>query len=1226
MKSWFFLHGYSIISFYSTTRSSPTNLVQVSNQPEREKITTRLHVLWMEQQLTQSPSFARVLINFYARRYLINVIGLTISFLMFLVESILIFNLVEYLQDNQAESSEGALLAALLILNSIITIILFINSNEDALLIANEVKKSVTDIVSDKLLRVHRSVISKENVRGKFLNVITADLTSFEGLASITRCISSTVTFLACFAIVIIYFGIWGIIGLTISLVQVPIILHALKYTQGYRTEKSKISDGRLKLIENLIENIKVIKLYAWEMPYLKLIFEKRKLETRFERKIVNIISTFLILCHAGLGLVTFVSLTLFVTFDNDLDTAEVFFLMSVFFFTQCYAIQAAILGIEAFYSIRVVCNRIEELLLLKEFKKVSSVEPTPIIHLENCKFSWGEEFQGKNSEDSSPLARSKEFELSNIRFQVNDRGLIIVVGPSGSGKTTLLMGLLGELISKHDIFEVSARIGYVSEEPWIIPDTFRENVVMGKEFNPELYAYALESCALDHDIASLPNSDNSLIGDRGITLSGGQKARLSLARALYSQADIYLLDDPLSAVDTEIGLHLFRTIKKLSTEKIVVIVTHQVHFIPQADKVLVISNGSQLFFGTPNELNSESVALENVVLSASKKTAVVESEAEDQNKRTYCLDKRINESEVTAMTYWKYIKLGASSVALIFVVLIIMVLGVVAFYAIQYWCVLWLDSGDSYSKYYIIGFAIIVAITYVAYSLRVCTFNHLIVNSNEKLHNNALEGLTKTDPKYFDSNPAGILVTRFSKDMGYLNDSMVKCFYDSVSTVFIILVATIIQIIILPYTALVIPLWIILCYCLFTYVNPVVMQMRNTELVTRGPLISTYNSMLTGYATIRSLLLSQHFMKIVQEQSLSCFRAGYAFQLVSNCMQCYLVMTILLMFTVDIIAVTACKDDIGSSLAAFSLSLSLLYLKFTRLFGKVLIELHSNMCSAQRLLYFSELDGEGKYSVNPEFKITQGAIIFSKVCMRYRSDCSLALNNLSFSMEGGIKVGIVGRTGAGKSSILQVLFRLVNPESGSVLIDGVDHMTLGLHDLRKQISVIPQSSFLFNSSIRDNLDPFRQYSNDEVLDALDQVSLNLFIEDQDDLDRLVVGRDLNFSSGQRQLMCLARAILRKNKIVMMDEATSNIDNTTDKLIQQIVRSKFNECTMMIIAHRLRTVASCDKIIVMENGACKEFGTPRELYAKEDTLFRNLVANTGTEESQILVELINLSN
>ena len=649
------------------------------------------------------------------------------------------------------------------------------------------------------------------------------------------------------------------------------------------------------------------------------------------------------------------------------------------------------------------------------------------------------------------------------------------------------------------------------------------------------------------------------------------------------------------------------------------ILATHQTHLIPEADKILVLDGGNQVFYGSPEDFSK--TASESLVSPISTHKALVETQSKD-NPIEISPDDSIDQANVTFQTYWKYTMIGMQSKAFILLVLFFMILGQLFFSYSQYWCVLWVDSDESFSTYYVSGMAILVVITYVIYALRVFFFNKMIVKSNEVLHNRALEGLAHTDSRYFDVHSTGVLIARFSKDVGYLDESMIKCYYDSLAMLTLVLVSAIIQVVVIPYTAVVFPIWTILVYYQLHSFNPVTLDLRRTELVIRGPLLSTYVSILSGYATIRSLALSSHYLKIIREQSLNCYRASYAFQIAVSFVQYYMILSISVIFAVNVIAITATKGAIDTSLAAFSLTLSTLYMKLTKTFAKALVELHSFMCSAQRLIYFAELQPEGVFSMDSQFKITKGEICFENVCMRYGTNCSLALDNLNFRIEGGKRVGIVGRTGAGKSSIMQVLFRLVNQESGRVVIDGVDHMTLGLHDLRKQLAVIPQCSFLFYASVRDNLDPFNEHTDQEILQALDEVSLDLFIGDPSCLDSLIIGKDLNFSAGQKQLLCLARAVLRKNKIVMMDEATSNIDNHTDKLIQEIVRSKFKECTMIIIAHRLRTIIDCDQIFVMENGACKESGTGIELFYQEDSLLKNLIMSTGIEESNLLAKLL----
>ena len=283
-------------------------------------------------------------------------------------------------------------------------------------------------------------------------------------------------------------------------------------------------------------------------------------------------------------------------------------------------------------------------------------------------------------------------------------------------------------------------------------------------------------------------------------------------------------------------------------------------------------------------------------------------------------------------------------------------------------------------------------------------------------------------------------------------------------------------------------------------------------------------------------------------------------------------------------------------------------------------------MSSAQRILEYSDIPAEGDFETNTNFVISKGKIEFKDVFMRYRPNLPFSLSGLSFSIKPGHKIGIIGRTGAGKSSVLQVLFRLVNPAKGTILIDGIDYMTLGLHDLRKQMSVIPQSAVLFAASIRDNLDPFNLYSDNDLILALDEVKLKeTIMQYEQGLSSEVGGDGINLSAGQRQLLCLARAILRKNKIIMMDEATANVDNETDRIIQETVKNKFNECTLLIIAHRIRTIIESDRIIVIDAGVCKEYGRPQNLFNENNSLFKNMIYHTGPEESEYLISKIKQS-
>ena len=499
--------------------------------------------------------------------------------------------------------------------------------------------------------------------------------------------------------------------------------------------------------------------------------------------------------------------------------------------------------------------------------------------------------------------------------------------------------------------------------------------------------------------------------------------------------------------------------------------------------------------------------------------------------------------------------------------------------------------------------------------------FVPLFINSNSKVHNNALEGLVKTDAKYFDVNPTGIVINRFCKDAGsidnFLIDNVNFLSYNGLVIIFAIMLAFII----LPLMIIAFPVLVLLYFLIFQYTFKNYLEAKHVETILKGRIISTYNSILSGSATIRALKLENKFLSELNEKNSDYYDAYYVLTSLLFFIQVYSELVFVLYIATNMGLIIVFRDDLDIYLASFSLSLAFTTYNATSFAIQNTLTLFSLFQSVQRLLDYSELPAEGDYELNKDFRITTGKVEFRKVYMRYRADCKLSLRNLSFTVVGGQKLGIVGRTGAGKSSILQVLFRLVNPELGTVFIDEVDYMTIGLHDLRKQISVIPQSTVLFTSSIRDNLDPFHECSDERILEVLNQVKLKaIVLETKDGLDTCLGYDSLNFSSGQKQLLGLARILIRQNKIVVLDEATSGVDNETDAIIQELLGKVYFDSVLIVIAHRLRSVVGSDVVIVMDEGTCKEIGNPKELIDKDDSLFRSIVENTGDKESKFLIK------
>jgi ATP-binding cassette subfamily C (CFTR/MRP) protein 4 len=558
-----------------------------------------------------------------------------------------------------------------------------------------------------------------------------------------------------------------------------------------------------------------------------------------------------------------------------------------------------------------------------------------------------------------------------------------------------------------------------------------------------------------------------------------------------------------------------------------------------------------------------------------------------------------------------------------IILTLVALVLSQTLYQASIYWISYWSKQSDQKSSFYIEVMGVLVAMTYVAVFFRVYSLINGIFSSTLYLHNSALQSVALTNSEFYDKNPTGRIINRFSKDIGSTDGPLQLYIYESISTSAIIVSNIIVAIVIVPYNLIIIPIWVLIIGLLLKFVSPAIIQLRKIELTSRGPIISTMSSCLNGLPTIRCLNLQSKFLSDFEKYIDIHYRSYLTFQTFLRFNTAYCDLSSGLIAILNVIIIVGTKGLIQPSLAAYSLASCGGLMGITAMWSKNLLEVGSCMSTAQRLMEYADLEPEGEFECGEKFIIEKGDVKFDRIFMRYRLNLPFTLTGLSFHIRGGQKVGIIGRTGAGKSSVLQVLFRLVNPESGNIYLDGYDYMKLGLHDLRLQMSVIPQSAVLFSASIRDNLDPFHKYSDDEILQALEDVGLkNTILEYDEGLLVEVKNEVLSLSAGQKQLLCLARAILRKNKIIMMDEATANVDNETDRIMQETVKGKFEGCTMMIIAHRIRTIVESDRIIVMDKGMCVEFGKPKELFMEDNSLFRQMVMHTGPEESTFLAEKI----
>uniref|UniRef100_A0A673LQK4 Multidrug resistance-associated protein 4 n=1 Tax=Sinocyclocheilus rhinocerous TaxID=307959 RepID=A0A673LQK4_9TELE len=898
--------------------------------------------------------------------------------------------------------------------------------------------------------------------------------------------------------------------------------------------------------------------------------------------------------------IILFVTFTVYVLVGNKISASRVFVAVSLYSAVRLTVTLFFPAAIEKVSESAISIRRIKKFLLLDELvkshvpltqedKKEASVEIQDLI----C--YW--------DKVSSTLDAPT---LQNVSFNVKPGQLLAVIGPVGAGKSSLLSTVLGELPAEKGVIKVKGELTYASQQPWVFPGTIRSNILFGKELQPQRYESVLRACALKRDMELLPDGDLTVIGDRGATLSGGQKARVNLARAVYQDADIYLLDDPLSAVDAEVGRHLFeQCICGILKEKPTILVTHQLQYLKAADQILVLKEGHMVARGTYSELQRSGVDFtsllkkdveeegekgeaprsprsrtlsQNSVRSHSSSVLSVKDESDQ-------LPETRTEGTIGLRMYWKYFRAGANVIMLISFVLLNLLAQ--AFYILHDW---WLSYCTNTTQelnlnFYLGIYAGLTGATIIFGFMRSLFMFNALVSSAETLHNRMFNSILRTPVRFFDINPIGRILNRFSKDIGHLDSLLPWTFVDFIQVFLQIIGVIAVASSVIPWILIpVLPLLISFLF-LRRYFLRTSRDVKRIESTSRSPVFSHLSSSLQGLCTIRAFKAEERFQQ-----------------------------------TFD------AHQDLHSGMKAGDVGLALSYA--VTLMGmfqwgvRQSAEVENMMTSVERVVEYTELESEAPWETPkrpPPDWPNRGLITFDRVNFSYSSDGPVVLKNISAMFRPREKVGIVGRTGAGKSSLISALFRLMEPE-GKIIVDRVLTSEIGLHDLRQKMSIIPQDPVLFTGTMRKNLDPFSQHSDRDLWNALEEVQLKAAVEElPNKLETELAESGSNFSMGQRQLVCLARAILRKNRILIIDEATANVDPRTDELIQKTIRDKFKECTVLTIAHRLNTIIDSDRILVLDEGRIHEYDAPHVLLQNQNGIFYKMVQQTGKAEAASLL-------
>ena len=1054
-----------------------------------------------------------------------------------------------------------------------------------------------------------------------------------------------------------------GLVGVVSCVLTAPLFYVMGVAYRKFRRSMAEWTDKRVKVMNEIITGMRLIKMYGWEVPFAQTVKQLRLAESVQLMKTTNLRAFNSVFFFISTPLIMFIIISLYVHFiDQDKDPltpANVFatlMLINVLRISVALFVPEAIKnGSECLISLA----RIEEFLLCEEHQNVAAM----FGEKDDAAAAGRPAKQGTvntapDADDGSAATAAAGSLKEGVMVEVKDvactwpgshttvlerlnltvptGGLIGIMGSVGAGKSSFLSLLIGDLEKQGGSCHVGTRPTMVNQEVWLTSDTVQRNILFGRALDQERYEAVVDACCLASDFKQFAEGDQTVIGDRGITLSGGQKARIGLARACYEGGDLFLLDDPLSAVDCVVGRHIVnKCINGLLRNTTRILVTHQHQFLPLCDTVYEMDPVRKTLvkteaFPVADEAEEETEKKEEAA------AAAPEGEAKDAAE-TMSKEDRMT-GAVTYKTYVEYFRHGGMCLAVLTLVLV--AIAQTGMLLTDVWLTRWVDrpAGDKDDSFHYRYYAICLSVLVVVAAVRSGLFFHVAIKASTSMHNSMFRALVRLPMFFFDTNPTGRILNRFSKDVGQMDELLPWIFFDCVQQILICVGSIVMVCIFNPWVLLAAAPILAFFIYMRNYFIASGREVKRLEAQNRSPLYSCFSETISGVSTIRAYgrvrsLFGRYCA--VQDDHTSAF---YLFVMLNRWIGSRLDLASWFFIAMATIAAVLARDEMSSGQVAVSIAYAATLAGAAQWAVRQSAELENMMTATERVRLYATLEAEDgaaaladeptkatktkKAQKKAQTKAwpSKGEVVFDEFSMRYREGLPLVLNKISFTVEPGMKVGVIGRTGAGKSSLMQAMFRLCPSAHGRIVIDGRDTATVPLDELRAGCSVIPQDPVLFTGTLRYNVDPFGRAASDRVIwKALEDVQLATAISSLPaKLEYDVKEGGKNFSVGQRQLICLARAILRENKVLIMDEATANVDPETDAVVQQTVRRQFEDCTVLTIAHRLNTVIDADRILVLAAGQVEAYGEPHALLEDKDSVLSKFVDQTGDESSQSL--------
>uniref|UniRef100_A0A452GXN3 ATP binding cassette subfamily C member 2 n=1 Tax=Gopherus agassizii TaxID=38772 RepID=A0A452GXN3_9SAUR len=1049
--------------------------------------------------------------------------------------------------------------------------------------------------------------------QGETVNLMSADTQRFMDLATFIHQLWSAPLQIA-LSIIFLWWELGPSVLAGIGVMVLLIPINAVLATKARRIQMKnmKNKDQRMKIMNEILSGIKILKLFAWEPSFERQVGEIRVRELKGLLHFTNLQAFSIFIFSCAPFLVSVASFAVYVMVDekNVLDA------------------QKAFTSISLFNILRFPMATLP--LVISSLVQVSSRGRAERRRVE----SW------------ALLTHSGALVVT---LDIKPGHLVAVVGAVGSGKSSLVSAVLGEMENLKGHINIQGSVAYVPQQAWIQNATLKDNILFGSDLDEARYQQVVEACALLPDLKLLPGGDLTEIGEKGINLSGGQKQRVSLARAVYSDADIYLLDDPLSAVDAHVGKHLFDQVlgpDGLLQGKTRILVTHSVSFLPRTDEIVVLVAGAVSEQGSYSTLLANGGAFAQLLSTyGSQEGSTPEGEATgmwagadpiaNYEQSPYCslstsstkslrkaLQAECAALQVKFSLYLRYLHaVGWGFSAWVFITYVAQY---AAFMGSNLWLSDWTDDSLRYwnQTYPTSQRDMRIGVFGALGTVQALLATRGAIRASRVLHQQLLSNILRVPMSFFDTTPTGRIVNRFAKDIFTVDEtipmsfrSWLTCFLGIISTLLMICLAT-------PYFALIIIPLSILYFFLLRYYVSTSRQLRRLDSVTRSPIYSHFGETVSGLSVIRAYGHQERFLqhndRIVDMNQKSVYSwivsnrwLAVRLEFVGN----------LVVFSAALLAVIT-RDNLGSGIVGLSISSALNITQTLNWLVRMTSELETNIVAVERVREYTEVENEAQWVTAqrpPPGWPSKGEIQITDYQVRYRPGLELVLHGLTCDIGSTEKVGVVGRTGAGKSSLTNCLFRILEAAGGKIVIDGVDISTIGLHDLRQSLTIIPQDPVLFSGTLRMNLDPFDQHSDEEIWKALELAHLKTYVLDLPErLSHQVSEAGENLSVGQRQLLCLARALLRKSKILILDEATAAVDLETDHLIQTTIRSEFANCTVLTIAHRLHTIMDSNRVMVLQAGRIVEYDSPERLLQQQG-LFSTMAKDAGIVSAQATV-------